>query len=108
MADRPDATEWLGEIAAPSVVIVGAQDGIIPVQKSHDMETLLGRSWLVVIEEAGHMPMMEAPERMGEALRQLVKSRLRMKNKVIISEQATTLINRSFSISKNLTRFMTG
>jgi pimeloyl-ACP methyl ester carboxylesterase len=74
MADRPDATEWLGEIAAPSVVIVGAQDGIIPVQKSHDMETLLGRSWLVVIEEAGHMPMMEAPERVGEALRQLVKS----------------------------------
>ena len=74
MADRPDATEWLGEIAAPSVVIAGAQDGIIPVQKSHDMETLLGRSWLVVIEEAGHMPMMEAPERVGEALRQLVKS----------------------------------
>jgi 3-oxoadipate enol-lactonase len=74
MAERPDATEWLGEIAAPSVVIAGAQDGIIPVQKSHDMETLLGRSWLVVIEEAGHMPMMEAPERVADALRQLVKS----------------------------------
>jgi 3-oxoadipate enol-lactonase len=74
MADRPDATGWLGEIAAPSVVIAGAQDGLIPVQKSHDMDTLLGRSWLVVIEGAGHMPMMEAPERVADALMQLVKS----------------------------------
>jgi len=40
------------------------------------MATLLGRSWLVLIEEAGHMPMMEAPERVADALLQLVKSSL--------------------------------
>jgi len=76
MADRPDATEWLGDIAAPSVVIAGSQDGIIPPQKGQVMATLLGRSWLVLIEEAGHMPMMEAPERVADALLQLVKSSL--------------------------------
>jgi pimeloyl-ACP methyl ester carboxylesterase len=80
MAERPDATAWLGDIAAPSVVIAGAQDGIIPVQKSQDMATLLGRSWLVLIEEAGHMPMMEAPERVADALLQLVKSSIGYKD----------------------------
>jgi pimeloyl-ACP methyl ester carboxylesterase len=62
------------------VVIAGAQDGIIPVQKSQDMATLLGRSWLVLIEEAGHMPMMEAPERVADALLQLVKSSIGYKD----------------------------
>ncbi len=74
MAERPDATEWLGQIAAPSVVIAGTSDGIIPVAKGQVMATLLGRSWLVKIEGVGHMPMMEAPDRVAEALIQLVKS----------------------------------
>jgi len=74
MAERQDASEWLGEITVPAVVIAGAQDGMIPVDKGRSMATLLGRSWLMVIENAGHMPMMEAPRQVADALKQLMKS----------------------------------
>lgn len=68
MADRPDATEWLPSITVPSVVISGDEDVIIPNERAHEMAQLLGWSWQVQIPHAAHMPMMEEPAALADAL----------------------------------------
>ncbi len=71
MADREDMTRRLSEINVPAVIIAGAQDSLIPLEKSKEMERLLPRGWLVEVPGAGHLPMMEAPEMVAEALQRL-------------------------------------
>ncbi len=73
MADREDMTRRLSEINVPTLIIAGAQDSLIPLEKSREMERLLPRGWLVEIPNAGHMPMMEAPEMVAEALFRLLE-----------------------------------
>lgn len=73
MANREDMTRRLSEINVPAVIIAGSQDSLIPIEKSREMERLLPRGWLVEIPNAGHMPMMEAPEMVAEALHRLIE-----------------------------------
>jgi len=73
MAERPDATDWLTEITVPSAVIAGAQDTLIPPGRSKTMAQMLNHAWLVEIAGASHMPMMESPVEVADALLQLVK-----------------------------------
>lgn len=72
MAERPDAMEWLGEINAPAVVIAGAEDAVIPIERARTMAQMLARGWLVEVPQASHLPMMEAPDAVADALLQLV------------------------------------
>lgn len=72
MAERPNALEWLSEIQVPAVVIAGEQDTIIPLERARTMTQMLNRSWLVEIPDAAHMPMMEAPQVVADALKQLI------------------------------------
>jgi 3-oxoadipate enol-lactonase len=74
MADRPDSTDILNRIVVPAVVIAGAQDAIIPLERAQTMAQLLGRAWLVELPDAAHMPMMEAPEEVAGALRELIQA----------------------------------
>ena len=73
MAERPDATDWLTEITVPTAVIVGKQDMLISPERSRTMVQMLNHAWLVEIAGASHMPMMETPRELAEALLQLVK-----------------------------------
>jgi 3-oxoadipate enol-lactonase len=72
MADRPDASLWLANITVPSLVIAGKQDHLIPVEQSASMVQLLNKGWLVELPTAGHLPMIEDPEGVVEALEQLI------------------------------------
>jgi 3-oxoadipate enol-lactonase len=72
MAERPDSTEYLHSIVVPTVVVAGAKDPIIPLERAQMMVQLLGRAWLVEIPAAAHMPMMESPEAVADALRELI------------------------------------
>jgi 3-oxoadipate enol-lactonase len=72
MADRPDSTEYLNSIVVPTVVVAGAEDPIIPLERSQTMVQLLGRAWLVEVPAAAHMPMMESPDKVASALRELI------------------------------------
>ncbi|MRR52619.1 MAG: alpha/beta hydrolase, partial [Rhodocyclaceae bacterium] len=54
MAERPDALEWLAEIAAPAVVIAGEGDVIIPIEHSRTMAQMLTRGWLMELPHASH------------------------------------------------------
>lgn len=72
MAERPNAEEWLSEITAPAVVVHGSQDAFIPLEPARTAAQLLSRAWLVEIPGGGHMPMMESPQIMADAIRQLI------------------------------------
>jgi 3-oxoadipate enol-lactonase len=72
MAERPDATGWLSNITVPALVVAGKADAIIPLERSQTMAQFLGRGWLVEIEGAGHMPMMESPQQVIGALKELL------------------------------------
>lgn len=72
MAERSDANPWLESISVPTVVIAGERDQLIPVARSQTMAQMLSKGWLVQIPEAGHMPMLETPKPVIDALKQLI------------------------------------
>lgn len=72
MAERSDANAWLPTITIPSVVIAGGSDQLINISRSQNLAQMLSKGWLVEIPEAGHMPMLETPDRVVVALRQLI------------------------------------
>ncbi len=74
MAQRPNAQEWLSTITVPTVVIAGAEDKLIPIERPKVMTQLLGRAWLVELNGAGHLPMMEQPEAVSDAILQLLNT----------------------------------
>lgn len=68
MAERPDQSEFLASLDLPTLVIAGEHDALIPLERSREFAAMLRRGRLVVIPGAGHMPMLEAPARVSEAL----------------------------------------
>ncbi|EHB59531.1 alpha/beta fold hydrolase [Paenibacillus lactis] len=72
MRERPDRRDVLSASTLPILLVAGEKDALIPPERSfttdHDNVTK------VVIEGAGHMSMMEAPEKLGEAIVAYMKS----------------------------------
>lgn len=75
MAERLDATAWLASLSCPLVLIHGQADGLIPVERAREIQTLVPQATLVEIPAVAHMPMLEAPEMTAEALRRLALAR---------------------------------
>jgi len=73
MAERGDLTGFLARISAPAAVVAGLSDQLLPVEKMRTMAQMLPKGWLVEISGAGHMVMMDEPEQVAAALRQLIE-----------------------------------
>ena len=69
MAERVDSTMLLSSINYPVVIVHGDADALVPVDRAREARDLVPNVHYVEISGAGHMPMMEAPERTAEALR---------------------------------------
>ena len=61
-------TDRLGEIEAPTLIIVGANDMGTPVALSERMREQIRGSELVVLEAAAHLSNVEQAERFNEAV----------------------------------------
>lgn len=62
LADRPDATAWLGAITVPTLVIVGEHDRISPPAEMQATAAAIPGSEYVVVPDAGHLaPLENAP-----------------------------------------------
>lgn len=72
MAERSDANLWLPSIKVPAVVIAGVKDSIVSLERARTMAQMLSKGWLVEVPEAGHMPMLEKPQAVIDALKQLI------------------------------------
>ncbi len=68
MALRPDHTQLLDDVAVPVLVASGDEDGIIPATASRQFANGLPFSQLEIIPGAGHLPSVETPELLTEAL----------------------------------------
>jgi pimeloyl-ACP methyl ester carboxylesterase len=55
-------------VAAPTLVVHGASDGLLPVAYAEELASLIGGARLHVIEEAGHYPMIEQEDAFVEVV----------------------------------------
>lgn len=72
MAQRPDATPWLSEIACPTLVVVGAEDAISSPAEMQGIARGIPKARCVEIAGAGHMSPVEAPQAVNAALLQFL------------------------------------
>jgi pimeloyl-ACP methyl ester carboxylesterase len=71
---RIDGRGSLGAIACPTLVMVGRQDLLTPVDHAEEMARLIPRAALEIIEDCGHMTPMEKPKSAAAALLRWLKS----------------------------------
>lgn len=69
MADRPDSGDIFAAFPFPVVVIHGDADALIPVERGREMKAALASARYVELPGVGHLPMMENPPAVAEALR---------------------------------------
>jgi len=64
----------LGKITAPTLIIWGAQDELIPLPAGQKINALIKGSRLVTFEKCGHVPQEEMPERVVQQISNFIKS----------------------------------
>jgi pimeloyl-ACP methyl ester carboxylesterase len=69
MAARPDSMAAIAEIQKPVLVLNGDHDVTIPPERSEAMSAVIPLVTHIVIEDAGHLPMMEQPGATTEAIK---------------------------------------
>jgi len=69
MRDRADSTALLPQLTGlPTLVVVGAEDQLTPPAAAERMVAAIPGAQLVVVEGAGHVPPLERPATVNEAL----------------------------------------
>jgi pimeloyl-ACP methyl ester carboxylesterase len=62
LRDRRDQTATLARFKGPALVLMGRHDRLCPQERHETMHALMPQSHLAIIEEAGHLPVLEQPE----------------------------------------------
>ena len=71
----PDLRKWLHRIKAPTQIVWGEQDRILPCAYSDEWARLIPGSEVTLIPECGHVPQIEAPDQLASILRNFIASR---------------------------------
>jgi pimeloyl-ACP methyl ester carboxylesterase len=66
--DRFDAESELGKIQRPALIVCGSRDRMTPVRCSQSLKDGLPNARLEIVEGAGHMTMLEAPQLVADLL----------------------------------------
>ena len=69
-----DLRPKLGQIAAPTLVVLGERDTLVPLAFGHRLADALPNAELVVIPDAGHNPMWERPEAFNRMMLKFLES----------------------------------
>lgn len=72
MRDRPDSAPSNARIAAPTLVVCGAADTLIPPAESEAIRDSVPGSRLATIAGAGHLPNYEQPDAFNRAVREFL------------------------------------
>lgn len=67
-AERRDHTPILGDISIPVLIVVGEEDVFTPPATAAFMQARIPHSEMVIIQDSGHIPSMEQPQRFNEAM----------------------------------------
>ncbi len=68
MANRPDSSDIFKVFPFPVVIVHGDADMLIPVERGQEMKDALPAAHYVELPGVGHMPMMEEPKGVSQAL----------------------------------------
>jgi pimeloyl-ACP methyl ester carboxylesterase len=68
MAERPDMRSSLGQIAVPTLVVVGTTDAISPAAEMREIAEAIPGAKLLVVPNAGHMAPLENPGEVNPTL----------------------------------------
>lgn len=75
MKDRPDRSRLLPRIQVPALVISGEQDALIPAAEARTMAESIPGARTSIIPDAGHLPPIERPDAVNQALIELFEGR---------------------------------
>ncbi len=67
-----DCLDTLPKITCPTLVIHGRQDGVIPIAMAEQVRDGIDAARLVVLNDCGHFPFVEQPERTAEIVREFL------------------------------------
>ena len=70
-----DFRDRLPDIKAPTLIVWGEYDMLVPVEDAHEFERLIPQSRTVILEDTGHVPMLERPTKFNELLEELIEGR---------------------------------
>jgi pimeloyl-ACP methyl ester carboxylesterase len=70
-----DFRDRLPDIEAPTLIVWGEYDMLVPVEDAHEFERLIPQSRTVILEDTGHVPMLERPTKFNELLEELIEGR---------------------------------
>ena len=73
LRDRRDATQVVADFERPLVLVVGDADEILPVDEARQIAESAPDGSLEVVEGAGHVVSVDAPELFNEVLRQFLQ-----------------------------------
>lgn len=65
---RRDQTDTLKNIKVPTLILCGRKDTLCPVEKHEMMQSLIDGAVLSIIEETGHLPVLEKPDKTNAVL----------------------------------------
>jgi len=71
LRDRADSTDVVALFDGPLTVVVGDRDELLPVEEARQIAESAPEGRLEVVEGAGHLVNLDAPERFNEILREL-------------------------------------
>jgi 3-oxoadipate enol-lactonase len=71
---KHNVNDRISEIKAPTLIIVGDEDILIPLKYSRILHEKIRGSKLVIIKNSGHVPPLEKPEEFNETVLSFLKS----------------------------------
>ena len=75
LGDRPDYSDVLGKVTCPTLILCGRHDILCPVERHEAMKAMIPHARLHIIEGAGHLPTIEAPDEVTQALHDLLEDK---------------------------------
>ncbi len=66
---RPDQQKTLHRVKVPALILAGRSDVLVPLRRQEFLAGLMPFGQLQIIEDAGHLPQIEAPDQVNDALR---------------------------------------
>jgi len=73
LRDRRDATDVVASFQGPLTVVVGDQDEVLPVEEAQQIAASAPNGRIEVVQEAGHLVNLDAPERFDQILLELLR-----------------------------------
>lgn len=74
LRDRCDQTETLSAVRVPTLILCGDQDKLCPPERHKKMHEMIPESNLVLVRNAGHLPVLEQPLETNQHLQQWLQS----------------------------------